>query len=339
MAVDLLESKAQGKKTKAPVTSIHNLPLEVTGKRLRIAAVHDEYWLEGQVVDDPASFIEELRRSGLKADIFTFAQKIPDIKPRYKYPMEWDNVAAIPIISYQDWLARVSTDMRKDIKRAAAREVIVQPAAFDDDYVRGIVEIHNAAPIRQGRHFMHYGKDFDTVKREYGTYLERSEFLAAYYKNEMIGMLKLVYVGELACLMEIISKPEHFDKRPTNALVAKAVEVCEAGGKSYLTYGQLYYGNKKKSSLVAFKHRNGFQPIYFPRYFIPLTVKGRISIRLGLHRGLLGILPGYLITFLIGVRTWVGRTGPLRSKSSRRPKAARQGNEVFNEQPKPPAVQ
>ncbi|MDD1777448.1 MAG: hypothetical protein LUQ65_04705 [Candidatus Helarchaeota archaeon] len=318
MTTGFHEIKVKGKKIKVPTICINNRTIIVTGKFIRIAAVHDEDWHEGQVVEIPEAFIEKLKQSRLKADVFTFAQKIPDIKPLYKYHMEWDNAAAIPILSFQEWWERVSTTMRKDIKRAAKREVITKVVDFDDKLVQGIMEIHNETMIRQGRHFAHYGKDFHTVKSEYSTYLDRSEFIAAYYKSELIGVIKMVYVGDLACMMQILSKTKHYDKRPTNALIAKAIEICEKKGKSYLTYGRLSYGKKAKSSLIDFKRRNGFEQILFPRYYIPLTLKGRISIMLKLHRGLRGILPGNLIFLLLGLRSFFRQRIRHRSKLPRR---------------------
>ena len=275
----------------------------VSGGWLRKAAFAGEDWREAPAIEDPRAFLVELKKSRVGADYFTFAQKIPDTMPRYPFHMEPDNIAAIPVFSYQDWLAGLSTDARKDVKRAANRVVVVRSVAFDDDLVRGIIEIHDEMPMRQGRRFKHYGKDFATVEREYSTYPDRSEFIAAYFQNELIGMIKIVYVGELACMMQILSKSRHYDKRPTNALIAKAVEICELRGKTYLTYGRLHYGKKTRSSVVDFKRRNGFELIFYPRYYIPLNLKGRLGIRLGLHRGFLGILPGFMIDWILSVRT------------------------------------
>ena len=50
----------------------------------------------------------------------------------------------------------------------------------------------------------------------------------------------------------------HQDSRPTNALLAKAVELCEAKGVSCLIYGQFNYGNKRDNPLREFKIRCGF---------------------------------------------------------------------------------
>jgi len=291
---------------------IDGLPVRVSKKWIKVAAVYDEDWLPGQVVSNPESFISRLRDSRLEADIFTFAQKIPDTKPKYQYPMEWDNVAAIPITTYADWWKQVSTDMRKDVKRAEKRGIVVKEVEFSDEIVRGVVEINNETPIRQGRPFVHYGKSFEVVNKEYSTYLDTCEFLVAYYEDELVGIIKMVYVGDLACIMEILSKTAHNDKRPVNALIAKAVAVCEKKQKSYLTYGPFFYGNKKKSSFVDFKRRNGFLRIVFPRYYVPLTFKGKIAIKLKLQRGWIGILPGFLISFLVDLRSKMYRRNIFR---------------------------
>jgi hypothetical protein len=157
--------------------------------------------------------------------------------------------------------------------------------------------------LRQGVPNADYGKDFNVVKEEYSSYLDKSEFIGAYLESELIGIIKLVYMGQLASIMQIISKTTHYDKRPTNVLITKTVEVCKAKGISFLIYGKFVYGNKTDSSLTEFKRRNGFEQINFPRYYIPLTLKGKIAIKLNVHVGLLGILPSNVISFLRNLRS------------------------------------
>jgi len=281
------------------VASIDGWNIVVRGRWLKTAFVDDEDWHDRPIMADPAGFAQGIRASGLRADVFTFAQKIPDCKPRYPFPFEWDNVAAIPLISYQDWWRRLTSDRRKDVKRAEKQGIVVKRVGLDDNLVQGIVEINNDVPFRQGKRFKHYGKDFETVKREYATFPERSEFLAAYFSDELVAILKMVYVGELACFLEILSKTRYHDKRPINALISRAVEIGLEEKKTYLTYGRYQYGNKTHSSFTDFKQRNGFERIVFPRYFIPLTFKGRVALRLRWHRGLLGILPARLVAVML----------------------------------------
>ena len=77
---------------------------------------------------------------------------------------------------------------------------------------------------------------------------------------------------------------KHYDKRPANALIAKAVEICEQEGISHLMYCNYVY-NDPKSSLTEFKRRNGFEKVLLPRYYIPLTPKGKIALRLAFTAG------------------------------------------------------
>src|SRR5258708_22987998 len=118
--------------------------------------------------------------------------------------------------------------------------------------------VNNDSSMRQGRPNAHYGKGFDEVKKDHSSFIDRSDFVCAYLGNELIGFLKVVYRGEVASILNLAAKPTHYDKRPANALVANAVELCEAKGVSYLTYGMFNYGNKRESPLQEFKSRNGF---------------------------------------------------------------------------------
>ena len=151
---------------------------------------------------------------------------------------------------------------------------------FDDRLVDGMTSIFNETPIRQGRHFLHYGKDFETVKRQFSRYLFREEIFGAYLGEELVGFVMLADAGKYAFLGQIISKIAHRDLAPNNALLAKAVERCAEKRLPYLVYARWL-----DDSLGDFKRSNGFQKFDLPRYFVPLTPKGKIALKLGLHRG------------------------------------------------------
>jgi len=82
------------------------------------------------------------------------------------------------------------------------------------------------------------------------------------------------------------------------------VEVCEQKNLSHFIYGQFTYGNKHQSTLAEFKRRNGFEQIDFPRYFVPLSAKGRIFVGLQLYRGIHGLLPDWALHALWAARAW-----------------------------------
>jgi hypothetical protein len=293
----------RGKKIAVPALSVQGRTVAISGSWLKIASVFDEAAIDDEVVRDPASFICELKDKKSGADIFTFAQRLPETEPKYPYPFEWDNLAAVTVTSYDEWFnKRIGTDVKQNIKKSTKRGVVVRTTPFNDEFVQGIVDIYNESPVRQGRRFWHYGKDFTTVKNETAHCLDKSEFVGAYVGDELIGFIKLLRIGATNDLVLIVTKQSHFDKRPTNALLAKAVEVCAQRGVPYLTYAKFAYGNKANSSLAEFKRRHGFERMNFPRYFVPLTPLGQIAASLKLYRSLQEMIPENILTRLVDAR-------------------------------------
>ena len=303
MQIESATISVKGKRVSVPSVNIDGSTIIVTGKWLKIAMVQDEEWLQNEPVKDPESFTANLRQLPLKADLFTFSQRLGETKPQSNFHFELDNDAAIPITTFDQWWESLPQVTRKNVRRAGRRGVTVKVAPFNDELVQGITQLYNETPIRQGRRFWHYGKDFDTVKRDNSSYLDRSDFVVAYHNNEIIGFIKLVYVGKVARIMQILSMNKHFDKRPPNALIAKAVEICHQKGCSHLVYGKYIYGNKASSPVTEFKRRNGFEQLPIPVYYIPLTLKGRIALALKLHLGIRKMIPEKLMTFLLNTRS------------------------------------
>jgi hypothetical protein len=308
MSTGQTEIRVKGKAVWAPFAETDGRTVITTGKWLKIAAVQDEDLVEREVVADPASFIPRLKETGLNADIFTFPQRLPDTSPKYAYHLEWDNFAVIPITTFAEWWdKRIESSVRRAIRKAAKAGVVVKLAEFDEAFVQGIVNINNETPFRQGRPFWHYQKSFEGVKRENSTYADRNDFLGAYYRDELIGFIRLTYTDRVANIVQVLSMMKHYDKRPANALIARAVEICEQKQMSYLLYYNYIY-NDPTSSLTEFKRRNGFEQVLLPRFYIPLTLKGRIALALGLHRGLAKCIPKPLLSQLLKIRgLWYAR--------------------------------
>jgi hypothetical protein len=284
-------------------TLVEGRAIVVDGRWLRIAHVRDEEVAENAAIDDPTSFLARLGESKLHADIFAFRQKLLDNIQRLNFPVYWDNLAVIPITSYSEWWEkRLSQDGRRNVRRAEKRGVRIELVRFDDNLVRRIKSIYDETPVRQGRPFWHYGKTLEQVGAENGTYLERSEFLAAYLGEEMIGFIKLIYVDGAASISQILAKNAHHDKRPANALIARAVELCEARRKSHLIYCNYNYGKANNSSLTEFKRRSGFEKLSVPHYYVPLTKRGAVAVRLNLHRGVRELLPAGIVVPLLKLR-------------------------------------
>lgn len=303
----------KGRLIEMPALRIRERAVVISGKWLKVARVHDEEWISKPLSNDPDSFIRLVRDASPAADLFTFVQD-PAAPVEYPYPSETEDVAVIAITSWADWWTSLPRIGRKNARRAERRGVVVERAVLDDALVRGIKELYDEVPVRQGRRFWHYGKDLDTVRRINASYAERSEFLATYWDGAMIGFMKIVFVDRVARIMQILAGAAYSDQRPTNAMIAKAVEVCCQRGMTHLIYGQYVYGSKGETPLSDFKRRNGFRRIELRRYFVPLTRKGEAALALRLHRGAAELVPAGAVRLFLNARarlyTW---TSPART--------------------------
>lgn len=295
----------KGKQRKLPVVHINpKVAVVIKGNILKSAEIYDESWLEFKNMPEPTTIINKLIESAVKPDLFTFTQKVHDKSARYPYHTEQDNLSVANFESYTDWFEKkINRSVRKHIRKSVAEGLRTERVAFTDEFVNGIVSIYNELPVRQGRKFWHYGKSFDEVKQDNSTYLDRSVFIGTYFNSELVGFLKFVADGNVATIMQILSKSSYASKRPTNALISKAVEECESSNIKYLVYGKHIYGKKDESSLITFKENNGFRMMEFPKYYIPLTVKGRIALKLGIHKGYANLIPGNIRKSLLSIRS------------------------------------
>jgi hypothetical protein len=304
----LIDIHVRGAVTSVRAAEIDGKVVIATGKWIKTGTLRDEELIEGPTISNPDGFVAQLKASGLGVDVFTFGQKLHDATPAYNYRMGLDNFAVILITTFEDWWERcVDPGVRRAVRKAAKAGLEVRVSDLDDDFVNGIVQINNETPLRQGRRFWHYQKSFEDVKKENSTYSERTQFLGAYYQGELIGFIRLTYCDNVANIVQLLSITKHYDKRPANALIAKAVEVCVQRGMSQLVYYNYVY-NDPNSTLTEFKRRNGFEKLLIPRYYIPLTAKGALVLRLGLERGLVERIPKSVLLYLLKVRrSWCAK--------------------------------
>ena len=273
---------------------------------LSLAVIQGEEWIESEPVADPEALVRSLQQAS-SADIFSFARPLPASEPSYPFHFEWDNAAVVKLAEFSHWWQSVPQETRKNVRRSQRRGVSVRQVNFDDKLVRGISNLYNETPIRQGRKFWHYRKTLDQVKVANATYLGRSKFIGAFFNDELIGFIKVVMVNNVARIMQILSMEAHADKRPTNALLAKAIGVCCENGATHFVYGKYVYGRKQTSPVTEFKRRNGFERFDFPRYYVPLTRFGKFAIRCGLHHGLAQFLPENITNVFLGARAAIYR--------------------------------
>jgi len=268
---------------------------------VRVLQLEDE-WYED--IERPDELVAMLKANvDTRVDLLTFWQRYPDVEPRYAYHVEWQDIAVLPIESYAAWWEQgIKSRVRSLIRKSEKQGVEVRVTPFDDAFVAGMTRIFNEAPIRQGRRFWHYGKDFKTVKEQFSRYVHREHMIGAYLGEELIGFMMICNTGRFGLVGQLMASIHHRDKAPNNALIAKAVESCAERGLDSLIY--LFWSD---DSLAEFKRRCGFQKVRVPRYYVPLTPIGSLALKAGIHRGIRGMIPPHMKSMYKRVRAqWNG---------------------------------
>src|ERR1051326_8022942 len=261
------------------IVSVSGRDIRVEGRLIRIARLEREKY---EALADPEPVLERVRRSSTRIDLFTFAQGLPETQPKYAYFMEWDNLAVLPVSTFDEWYRKqIRFAPRGRLRQAEKKGVTVREVAFDDDLVKGIWEIYNECPICQGKRSRHFGSDLQTLHRKEATFLDRSVFVGAFLGDQMIGFLKLVIDEHRkeARLIEFMAMVRHRDKCHANAMIAQAVRSCAEREIRLLIYEKFAYGKKAADGLSQFKEVNGFRRVDVPRYYVPLTPLGSVALR------------------------------------------------------------
>jgi hypothetical protein len=120
--------------------------------------------------------------------------------------------------------------------------------------------------------------------------------------EDLVGFVKMVLTDDVAAIMQINIKVAHQDKKITNAMVAKAVEFASEHKFAFLAYCKYSYHKNIPEPLQEFKRRNGFLRYDYPRYFVPLSRKGRLALALRLHQPKSDLLPTSLLSCLLKAR-------------------------------------
>ncbi len=286
-SIQLMESVENGVSTRIRCFDVGGQIYSLSDGPIRTVSLEDD-WYED--VRDPQAVIDALQGpNGPAADLFTFWQRPPDIEPvhDYDYYREIDELAILPLSTYEAWWSEtIKSRIRTTIRKSEKRGVEVREVDYDDAFVEGMSGIFNEQRVRQGRPFWHFGKDFDTIKTQFSRFAYRERMIGAYYEGEMIGFVMLGDAGRFSLLGQVLSSIHHRDKAPNNALIAKSVEIAAEQG-----HEQLVYWYWSDDSLSEFKRRCGFQKVPAPRYFVPLTHKGRLALKFGAHRGLRNLIP------------------------------------------------
>ena len=256
-------------------------------------------------VTPTGDLLEKLSSRGV--DIFTFIERTwscPIANPPSSWIKMEDNVGLLEIKDYESWWNSVGKKTRNMARKAEKSGINVSVVDADEKFIEGVWKIYNETPIRQGRAFSHYGHSLETVAWNIHRFEKNSTFIGALLQEELVGFIQIVHGDNVAVISQILSLQKHWDKAVNNALLSKAVEVCASKGERWLMYGRI--GNHP--SLDRFKESNGFVKYPMARYYVPLTWKGKVAIRLGLQRDFKDALPQAIKNPLIPIMNWVSRT-------------------------------
>jgi len=237
------------------------------------------------------SFLNLIKQAGV--DVYTFIERTFLGKERHwNFKYVHDNVALMKIYSHDYWWKKIAKSSRWAVRKAVRKGVTIRIEKPTEQLALEIWKIYNETPIRQGRGFPHYGESYESVLKgilRNGCLSVKTDrtLLGAYYKGRLIGFMIIDARGNVGVITQFLSYIAHRDKAPNNALISEAVKVCEEKGIRYLIYARM--GNHP--SLDLFKYRNGFRRFILPRYYIPITWRGSLALKIGIYRDLVDAIP------------------------------------------------
>jgi hypothetical protein len=199
--------------------------------------------------------------------------------------------------------------VRNRIRKAEKTNVKVGIVDLNSDLLKQIKQLYDEVPLRQGQPFQYFNKSIEYLTKSHYSFLNRSQFIGAFYGSELIGFAKVVHDEGISYIMKLISRVAHWDKAPANALLAKVVEVCAERQVRYVAYSTWC-----RRGLGEFKKNHAFVPVAVPRYYIPLNLKGKVALSLKMHRRMSEILPPILVDAAAECRT---RLTEWRTKGTR----------------------
>lgn len=277
--------------------TVNNQVFLVTGRFMRTAALL--HYVEEDLTR-PDVIVRQLKKATVRVDILKFWQRVPDTTPKYSHFHEFRDVAVVPVTTHKHWFEKqISQTARNKIRKAAKGGISIREEPLSDELVRGVMAINDESPTRRGKPYWHYRKDFDTVKKELSDDPEKSIFVTAYDGEELIGFIKLLLEDRFLRTTLVLDKMSRRGNAPSpmNSLFSKAVEVCEQRRIPYFVYSVWRRGDHGH-----FQQSNGFVKMPVPEYFVPLTMRGRLALALGLHNGIKARIPERMMINLLNLR-------------------------------------
>jgi len=137
MAVNSIEISAGGRWVRVPALDFRGRSITIKGGLVKLAAIHDEWWLESEIENPEIciKLLKEQKSRKLRADVFTFSQKMPGSAPKYPYASEPESVAAARVANFKEWWEKLPQESRKNVRRSQKRGVEIRTLEFGDQLI------------------------------------------------------------------------------------------------------------------------------------------------------------------------------------------------------------
>ena len=282
--------------------------LEIRKKAFVKIDKYSEHFEYVKDVDLSERFFDKLKDRNV--DIFTFVERswcnTLVFTPSNMWAKTEDNIALLQINTFDDWWKRIGKKTRNMIRKAEKSGVKVEVVEPSDRLAEGIWQIYNETPIRQERAFSHYGMSLENIRN--GVFnTQNCVFIGAYVEDELAGFIQLFYGDEMVVITQILSLQKHWDKSVNNVMMAKVVEVCAKNNHKWVMYGRMGKGSNHPS-LDRFKENNAFARYPLNRYYVALSKKGKIAIKIGLHKQFRDQMPESVRLKMIPIYNFISRT-------------------------------
>ena len=257
-------------------------------------------------IEPRRELLRKLKSQG--ADLFTFIQRsfLDCDTKEYGFFSNFETIGLLKINSYSEWLKSIAKSARRYVRKGY-KGLKVKLADVDEEFIENALKIYNETPVRQGRKYSGFGLSEADLWTKFSD-MRDSEILGAYAEKQLIGLLWISYGDRVAAFRSYLSLIKYRNRYPNNALLAESVQRCCAKGYHFLTYGNMGY----IPSLDFFKSAHGFRRYPVPRFYVPLSTKGQLAIKLKMYRSVEHSLPQVLIPSLLPLYSVIDRNYPGR---------------------------
>lgn len=232
-------------------------------------------------IEPHKELLNALTRKGV--DLFTFIERSFLGASKGNELGLFSNLETIGLLRmkcFDEWFKSITHRARQLTRKGQRMGLKVGVVDINEDFLRSAFRIYNETPIRQGRKYSGFGLSMTDLRTKFSK-MDDSEVIGAYFNNELVGLMWVGYGDRVATVNSFLSLISCRDKYyPNYALLAETVKrSCEKGYK-FLTYGNMGYN----PGLDFFKKTNGFKIFAAPRYYVPLSAKGQLAIKLKLFQ-------------------------------------------------------